>query len=240
MLMSTFVLFHICNAVVGLSAGALSMLFRKGSGLHRVAGTIFSIGMLGMASSGVFIATFLKPNRGNVMAGSLMIYLVATGWEAARRKERRVSAFDFGALAAALAVGGAALTWGIQAAGLEGGVKDGYPAGLFFFFGTIILLFAVADVRMIVRGGVAGAQRLARHLWRMCLALLLATVSLYPGQAKLFSAAMRRNSALYLPHILLIGATIFWMVRVLRRKRVRSDQPAFSPHDAEAVIRKVA
>src|SRR5436190_9451719 len=121
MLMSTLVLFHIINAVVGLSSGALAMLFRKGSSLHRLAGNFFFISMLGMAGAGVFMATFLKPNKGNVMGGSLMIYLVATGWEAAKRRERKVGMFDFGALAGALAIGGAAATWGLQAVTSQSG-----------------------------------------------------------------------------------------------------------------------
>jgi hypothetical protein len=30
-------------------------------------------------------------------------------------------------------------------------------------------LSPVWDVRMLIRGSVAGAQRIARHLWQMCL-----------------------------------------------------------------------
>jgi uncharacterized membrane protein len=43
---STLVLFHVCNAVVGLLSGFLSTLFQNGSGLHRVAGNIFFVSML--------------------------------------------------------------------------------------------------------------------------------------------------------------------------------------------------
>jgi len=31
-----------------------------------------------------------------------------------------------------------------------------------------MLLAAAGDIRMLVRGGVFGAKRIVRHLWRMC------------------------------------------------------------------------
>ena len=240
MLYSTLVLFHVCNATVGLLSGFLSMVFRKGSGLHRVAGNIFFVSMMSMSGAGAFIAGFLKPNGGNVMGGMLTFYLVATAWVAGRRRERGVGFFDWSALFVAAAIGAAGATWGLQAAGSESGLKYGYPPPLYFVFGSIALLFAVSDVRMIVRGGVAGSQRIARHLWRMCLALLLATLSFFPGQARLFSTAVRQNSFLYLPHLLLVGAMVFWMVRVAIRKRVPHDPVIAAPHRDSAIVRRVA
>ena len=79
------VLFHICCAVIGLLSGYLSMFFRKGSGLHRAAGDVFVVAMLGMGASAAYIATFQHPIRANVIAGLLTIYVVSTGWWAGRR-----------------------------------------------------------------------------------------------------------------------------------------------------------
>src|SRR5438105_12469626 len=153
---------HICSAIVGLLSGLMAMGFGKGSGLHSAAGNLFFVSMIGMAGAGAYMAAFIKPNNGNVMGGSLALYMVTTAWVAARRRERKVGIVDFGALLVALAIATAAATWGIQAATSHTGLKDGYPAGLYFFFGSIALLFAAADVRMIVRGGVSGAPRIAR------------------------------------------------------------------------------
>lgn len=69
---------------------------------------------------------------------------------------------------------------------------------------------------MIVRGGITGGRRVARHLWRMGLALLIATMSLYPGQAKLFSKALRDTNLLFIPMLLLVASMIFWLFRVRR------------------------
>ena len=52
-----------------------------------------------------------------------------------------------------------------------------------FILATIFLLFAIADLRMLARGGVAGPQRLVRHLWRMCMGLFAASGSFFLGRS---------------------------------------------------------
>lgn len=217
---TTILMIHIGGAVVGMLSGAFAMLFRKGSGLHAAAGNVFFVSMLSMSSAGVYMAVFSKPNVGNVMGGTLTFYLVATAWMAAHRREQKVGLFDWSALLVVSALATADLVWGIQAVRSPNGLKAGYPPPLFFIFGTIALLFAASDVRMLVRGGVSGARRIARHLFRMCLAFLFALLSFYPSRAHLFSKAVNRSGILYLPHVLLIAAMIYWLIRVRARKRV--------------------
>jgi hypothetical protein len=219
-MLTPLVLLHIGSAIVGLLSGFMAMALRKGSGLHAAAGNVFVVSMLSMSGAGAYMAAFLKPNNGNVMGGALTFYLVATGWMAARRRERKVGMFDWSALLVALAIGDAAATWGLQAATSRSGLKDGYPAGMYFFFGSIALLFAASDVRMVVRGGVFGAKRIARHLWRMSLALLFAMISFYPSRAHLFPKWVNQTNLLYVPHVLIVGAMFYWLYRVSARKRV--------------------
>jgi len=230
---------HICGAVVGLLSGFMAMVFRKGSGLHGAAGNVFFVSMLSMSSAGAYMAAFIKPNNGNIMGGVLTFYLVATAWVTARRRERTVGIFDWSALLIALAIGTAGVTWGVQAAVSPSGLKDGYPPFLYFIFGSIALLFAASDVRMIVRGGVFGAQRIARHLWRMCLALLFATLSFYPSRAHLFPKWLNQTNLLYVPHVLLVGAMLFALYRVSIRKRVRLGK-VIGVWQSDAIVRKVA
>jgi uncharacterized membrane protein len=215
--MSPVLLLHISTAVVGLLSGFLSMLVRKGSSVHRLAGNIFFGSMLLMSSSAVYVAGFLRPNALNVTAGSLTFYLVCTGWWAAKRRDGAAGTFDRGALLFIFAVALAGLTFGFQAATSPTGTKDKMPAPGYFIFATVALLFAVSDLRMVRRGGFA-ARRIARHLWRMCLALLITTLSFYPGQAKLIPRESR-SGLLFVPHLLLVGSMIYWMIRVRARKR---------------------
>jgi hypothetical protein len=59
--------------------------------------------------------------------------------------------------------------------------QDGVPVEMIFFMGSVMLLGAAGDVRMLVRGGVVGAKRIARHLWRMCFGLFIAAGSFFLG-----------------------------------------------------------
>jgi hypothetical protein len=209
-------LFHISCAVVGLLSGAMAMIFRKGSGRHGAAGTVFFVSMLFMSSSAAWIASAFRPNALNVVVSLLTFYLVSTGWWTAKRRTAGTNVFDLVAMLFVLGVGIAGVTFGFEAANSATGKKDFMPAPIYFVFGSIALLCAVADLRMIVRGGITGGRRVARHLWRMGLALFIATMSLYPGQAKLFSKALRDSNLLFIPMLLLVASMIFWLFRVRR------------------------
>jgi uncharacterized membrane protein len=221
MLYKFLLLVHICSMTAGLLAGFMAMALRKGSGLHAAAGNVFAVSMLTTASSAVFIAVFLHPIRINVIAGLLLFYLVATGWRAAKQRAGGTGAFDTGALLFIAGVGLLGVASAVQATLDPTGMKDKVPAFGYLIFTAVALLFAVADVRNLIRGGATGAVRVGRHLWRMSLALLFTTFSLYPGQAKLFSKAMRATNLLYVPHLVLAGAIVFWLVRIGRRKRAQ-------------------
>ncbi|HEV2721159.1 MAG TPA: hypothetical protein VG323_14145 [Thermoanaerobaculia bacterium] len=220
------VLVHLSGATIGLIAGYLAMVVRKGSSMHRMAGNVFVAGMLTMGLTGAYIATFLRPSAGNFAGGIMTVYLVSTAWVAGRRREQGVTLFDVIAFLAIVALGAAQLRWGLQAMNSPTHRYQGYPPGMFFTFCTIAWLFALGDVRMFFRRGLAGARRIARHLWRMCFTLLFATFSLYPGNStKLFSPALRGNPLLWTPHILLLASMIYYLVRTLRRKRPRVAAP---------------
>lgn len=212
---------HVFSAAIGLLAGFMAMVFRKGSGLHGAAGTIFFLSMLSAAGAGAILAGFLSPNSGNVMGSTLTLYLVSTAWMAARRRDGKPGIFDLSALLFALGIAAVGATWGVQAASSQGGSKDGYAAPFFFVFGSIALLFAASDVRMLVRGGVFGTKRIVRHLWRMCLTLLFALLSFYPGQGgRFFTRSFRATNLPYVPHVLVLGAMLLWLVRVAVHKRI--------------------
>jgi hypothetical protein len=223
---TTLLLLHICSAIVGLLSGFMAMALRKGSSWHGAAGTVFFGSMLSMSASGAYIAAFLKPVAINVVAASLTFYLVATAWRAAKNRAGATGAFDVGALLFALAVGASGWAYGLEARNSPNGMKDGVPVAMYFIFGSIALLFAVSDVRMLMRGGVIGARRIGRHLWRMSLALLIATLSFYPGQAKLFPRAIRATNLLYVPHVLLLGVILLWLYRISVRKRAERKKAA--------------
>jgi hypothetical protein len=189
------------------------MSFRKGSRGHRVAGNVFVISMLSMATAAVYLA-FMKSQVTNIVGGFLTFYMVTTAWVTARRKDEETSVFDWVALLFALAVGGTQMTFALEATYSPTGLKYGYPAAMFLPMGCVVLLAAAGDIRMLARGGISGTQRLARHLWRMCFALFIATGSFFLGQQQVFPAFVRKTNVLLLPAFLPLVLLIFWLVRV--------------------------
>jgi hypothetical protein len=194
---------HICGGVVGLLSGIAAISFRKGSLRHRKAGNIFFIAMLTMGSTAAYL--------GNVFGGASALYLVTTGWLTVRRREGKTTIFDWGALLFGLAVGVPIMTDGLRIVSGSIPPKPGVPVGMILFLGSVVLLAAAGDVRMLVRGGVFGRQRIARHLWRMCFGLFIATGS--------FLAQRRVMAFLGGPKIMLLAPLplilmIFWLIRV--------------------------
>ncbi len=211
---SAFLTLHICGAIIGLLSGTAALIFRKGSRPHRTAGNIFFVSMLIMSASGAFIAAFLKPNMGNVFGGVVTFYLVGTGWVTVLRKEGETGLVEFGLLLVALAAGGGGVLYGWEAAHSATGLKEGYPPAPYLVFGALSLWSAAFDVRMLVRGGLSGAPRIARHLWRMCVAFLIAAFSFFLGKQQHFPAAIRGSQALNAPMILIMIVMIYWLIRV--------------------------
>jgi uncharacterized membrane protein len=217
---STIVTVHISCAVIALLAGLLAMMFRKGSGLHGAAGSSYFVSMIGMTTTAVYGATFIKPNRINVIAALLTLYLVVTAWVAAKRRAKTTNAFDVLACAFAFGVAFAGIAWGFQSR---------TAAAPLTVFATIGLLFAVSDVRMLRRGGVGGAERIKRHVVRMCVSLLMTLLSFYPGQSRNLPEAMRGSALGFIPHILIAASMVYWLIRLRTRKRERDQDVAVEP-----------
>ena len=177
---SPMLMLHIGGGTLGLLSGTAAMIFRKGSPRHVLAGKVFVVSMLTMGAAAVYVAIQVnQPN--NIGGGILTIYLVGTAWLTARRRDERTSPFDWIWLLVPLAIGILGWKSGLDALASPTGEKYHVPAGMHMFMGTVCLLAAAGDVRMLLRGGVRGAQRIARHLWRMCFGLFIAAGSFFMG-----------------------------------------------------------
>jgi hypothetical protein len=204
---------HICGGLVGLLSGAAAMAFRKGSRLHGIAGQVFVISMLTMAAAGVTLAV-MKSQPGNILGGAFTFYLVATAWMTARRVAPETSFFDWGALLIVFSVSVADVTLGTMAAMSPTGMIYEYPPGPYFFIGSVAVIAAGGDVRMLWRHGISGTPRIARHLWRMCFALFIASSSLFLARQQLFPELMRKTGTLVLLSFLPLILMIYWLIRV--------------------------
>lgn len=210
---SPLLLLHIVAGTFGMLSGYVAVSLLKGSRRHGLAGNVFVISMLILSASGVYLA-LMKSQPGNILGGTLTFYLVATAWMTVRRNDERPGIVDWGALVVVLAVAVIEVTWGFEAAMSPTGMKHDYPPGPYFFLGTVAVLATVGDVRMLVRRGISGNQRIARHLWRMCFALFVAAASIFLARQHLFPALLRKTGVLLLLSVLPLLLMIFWLVRV--------------------------
>jgi len=223
---SPILIAHICAGSLGLLSGTAAISFRKGSPRHVLAGKVFVASMLNMAAFAVYLAiTRHQPN--NVGGGILTFYLIGTAWLTARRRDGEKSRFDWVLFLIPLTLG--ILTWmnAVQVVRSGASSQDGVPVGMSFFMGSVMLLAAAGDVRMLVRGGVFGAKRIARHLWRMCFGLFIAAGSFFLGPSnrplrllstvglgKYLSPALFSTTLYLILSILPLILLIFWLVRV--------------------------
>jgi uncharacterized membrane protein len=215
---SPALLAHICAGIAAVVAGSMALVVRKGSALHRKSGVVFAVTMMVMSASGASIA-LVKSQPINVFAGVLTFYLVATAWLTVRRKEHETGRLEYALLFVALGAGITGWTLGLRA------TEHAYAMS-YRVFGSIALLFATGDIRMLVRRGVSGARRLTRHLWRMGFALFIAAGSFFLGtagdpvmrrsglRARLFTPEIRATHLPQLPVLLIVALTVFWLFRV--------------------------
>jgi len=204
---------HIVTGSIGLLAGAVALFARKGVHLHRGGGLVFVTAMLAMSASAIPLAVWAqKPT--SVMGGVLTMYLVLTSWLTIRRRQRQ---FDWVAIGAALA--GFSIAVGFFSLGLAGvrsttGTLDGLTPAPMFVFGSVALLAALGDMRVAVARSVSRSYRIARHLWRMCFALLMAAVSFFLGQAQVLPELVRNSAVPTLIPLALVILMFYWVLRV--------------------------
>jgi uncharacterized membrane protein len=206
---------HIGAAFIGLGSGFAAMLTRKGRKLHRLAGNVFFGSMMTMAGIGAAVAPFL-PQRVSTVAALMTLYLVLTSWVTVRRRPNTAGRLEWvGMLLGACTVAaGGYLAWlGAQ----NGGQLDRLPSTPALIFAGFALLGLGGDAHLIRKGGLAGPPRMARHIWRMCVALLLATFS-FAAQPAALPDAIEGSPLLFAPIVVLAGLTIYWLIKI-RLKR---------------------
>jgi uncharacterized membrane protein len=206
---------HIIAGVIGLVSGAIALSARKGAKLHRKGGMIFVYAMMVVAITGTVMGALIS-EMAAVIPGMITFYLVLTSWLTVRRPVLNFHWIDFGAMLLGLTVSIASFSYGFTA--------DGQPTVLYFIFGAVALLATLGDLRMMLAGGIQGAHRIARHLWRMCIALFLAAISLFIGQAQVFPEMLRNSGLLPIPVLLVLFLMFYWLVRVLFTKWYRRFQ----------------
>jgi len=209
---------HIGGGATAIGAGWTAILAKKGGRLHRVAGTVFFVAMLSMAGVGAIVAPMLPEAQWtNTSAAIFTLYLVTTSWATVRQRAGQVGWFDKAALAVPLGFVALAAVLALMGAGGE--------LSVVYAIAVLAAIAAAGDIRMIRAGGIAGPPRVARHLWRMTLALAVATGSFFVGQPDFVPQVLKDTG---LNVIISLGPPLllaFWMIRT----RVRFPRTRRAP-----------
>ena len=97
----------------------------------------------------------------------------------------------------------------------------------------LVTLAAVFDIWVIRAGGLTGAARVIRRLWRMTLALLIAAMS-FAGQPKAIPPFLRHSPLVVPPALAVLVSLIYWLIRIrlapaLRRRGAHSSRHSLGP-----------
>ena len=217
--MNPLVMVHIAAGSVAVITGYFALFAGKGSTAHRKVGLWF---VAAMAIMGITAAAItLTLGRGAGIGGILVLYLVVTSLTTVRPLQNGQRYLDAVCLTLGVLFMGLCAWSGIDNVRRFGGMRDGVPAGMQFFLAVITGLAVVGDVRVLRSGIPAGAKKIARHLWRMCFALFMATGSFFLGQADEIPEALRIWPMLYVLALAPLVLLLYWMWRVRLRKSLR-------------------
>lgn len=217
--MTSTMIIHVTFGGVAILSGFVGLFSKKGFLAHRVAGRVFVISMVAMAIAGSQIA-FQKPEMITLLAGLFTIYLVISAIVTVRNTLLLHSWQGFVMAFFALFIGLSGIYYGYQANLSADKLYDGFPAAPYLFFGGLALLSAGMDLKIIVQKHINGAFKIARHAWRMCLALFIAAGSLFDGPGtKMFPDALQGSSLLLVPQGIVILLLTYWLFRILYFKK---------------------
>jgi uncharacterized membrane protein len=208
---------HIAAGMFALVAGGLAAGARKGGPLHARAGTWFFASMMALGVTAAILEPFRTPTPGSPINGVFVVYFVLTSWVAARRRDGATGKFEIAACAVALALA-AAIAWDA----IAGNSTTPVGRGPLLVFAGIFLLAGLGDLNAVLRRKLSAAQRLSRHLWRMCVAFFIATGSFFLGQQDIMPAAVRGSPLLFVLAFAPFALMLFWLVRIRFSKALRA------------------
>ena len=210
-------LIHFGTALVALAAGAIALSVAKGGRLHKQSGMVFTVAMI---IAGLFASIISAYEGKSIFGGLFVIYLLFTALTTVKSVSWSGRRLDVVLMAFAFFFSAATYVEGFNIWQLPGHARAGVPAAMMFFLATISLLAGIGDFRMLREGALRGTRRLARHLWRMCFGLFIATGSFFFGQAKFIPKPIRIGPLLAALGVAPLVILLYWMWRVRLRRRL--------------------
>ena len=218
----TLVPVHVLAGTLAIVAGFIALDSVKGLKPHRKSGMVFVSVMLVMSLSGVVMAFGHPGTALNVPAGLVTAYLVITSLATVRPPSSGLHRLDRAAMVVAFTIGVGSLL-----VAMSGTVSAGMAYPLVMF--ALVALFAgEGDRRMIRAGGLKGAARLRRHLWRMSTALFIAAGSFFLGPVRRIPEPLREPAFRLIPLVVLVTMA-YWLWRYRRKSSSRGAVGVSAP-----------
>jgi hypothetical protein len=205
----------------------VALAARKGQRVHRAAGSVFFLAMFAAYAIGAGVAPFLDTGqRPNFVAGIMALYLLVSGTMAVRRRDVKAGAPEVIGLIVAICITATGLIFMRMGAASPSGTVDGSPPQAFLLFTTAGAFAAAGELHVIVRKQLSKVSRIARHLWRMCFSLFIASGSFFLGQPQVFPLALRDSALLPVLALAPLPLMLFWLGKVRfddwHRRRVKT------------------
>lgn len=204
---------HILTGSVALVSGTLSFAVMKGGNLHRKFGLTFVLSMIVMAASGALLA-FISKEKLNMVAGLVTFYLVTTAFLTVHPPKKHARIVHSVLMVLGFVIGIYAIYIGLSLLHNGKDSIDGQPIQVIMVFGSISLLAAIADIRLITKGRLSRKSQLVRHVWRIGFTMFIATASFFLGQSQVIPEAIRYGVALTAPVLLVLCLTSYWVIRL--------------------------
>jgi hypothetical protein len=215
-------LIHTPAGAIGLIAAAAALFTKKGTALHRKAGTYFTISMLVMLISG-FVAALLKESTGDMFLSAVVMYTVFTAWLTAHHKKNETGFLEHVALVWIIVVA-------IAAFFMNSSLGEVGTPNIYLFWTSFAVFCAIGDVRNLHRAGLSGIQRVIRHVWRIGFSLIWAALALTDKIIKIRGSNVKElpeEQILYIiavPTMFILIIILYWIINILfvSRKRFAS------------------
>jgi len=224
--------------MLALLFGYVALYATKGATLHRRSGMFFVYAMVTLSLSGALMDALKTWTISvNVVAGLMTFYFVTTALLTVRRRAQESFWIDRAGVLFVLTVSVLAFTAGIEL--LRSGRPEAIPS---FIFGTVGLLAAAGDIRMVRARGIqrpfdsarGGPRRIARHLWRMCFAMWVAAASFFWGPPRRVPEVIRIPALQAVAVLLPVAVMLYWLWR-LRGRTTLQGIVSVSARRADAI-----
>jgi len=190
-----------------------AMFAKKGSALHRKAGSCFTVSMIVMLVSGI-AAAYLKNSIDDMMLGVIVMYTVFTAWLAAHHKKNETGLLEVTAL---IWIVGFAIT----ALLISMGWREVEAPFAYLIWSGLAILCALGDIRNLYHSGLSGTQRIIRHVWRIGFSLIWAALAFTDKIVKMMGANLKSMQEeqliliVAIPTMLILITILYWITKIL-------------------------